>query len=188
MHNTFYLLRHGKTRVDSSVPISQWSLSDVGENQAQKLADSGVFSSIDIIICSGEEKSYQTAKPIAKNLGKEIIHYDDLSELNRDKGGFMSPEEYERTIEQCLSDRDNSIHNWETANSALNRFSQRIDSLKREYSGKKILIVGHGFTMNLYFASLLGQLDETYKRLQTNSFGDWGIIKGNSVEKDIAKQ
>ncbi len=186
MENTLYFLRHGKTKVDSSVPISRWILSEKGEAQTRELVDSGVFSSVEIIICSGEEKAYQTAKPIADALGKEIVCYDDLSELNRDAGGFLSAEEYERTVESGLQHRDRSLHNWETAASALARFSKKIDELKKDYSGKNILIVGHGITMNMYFSQLLGKLDEAYSRMKTNTFCDWGVVKGTSVIKDLA--
>ncbi len=186
MNNSFYFLRHGKTKVDGKVPISKWVLSEKGALQVKELVDSNVFSSIEVVICSGEEKAYQTAKPIANALGKEVLRYDDLSELNRDEGGFMSPEQYEKTIEECLTNRGQSTHRWETANSALERFSQKINELERKYDGKNVLVVGHGFTINLYFASLLGQLDSTYRRLQTNTFCDWGIVRDNSVVKDIA--
>ncbi len=73
MNNTFYFLRHGKTQKDQKVPISKWKLSEIGEDQAGRLAQEGVFNSVDVIFSSTEDKSYETAKPIAEQLGKEII-------------------------------------------------------------------------------------------------------------------
>ncbi|MCL5438975.1 MAG: phosphoglycerate mutase family protein [Patescibacteria group bacterium] len=187
MNNTFYFLRHGQTKKDSNIPISKWILSDKGESQAKKLAKEGVFNNAEIIFSSTEEKAYQTAKPIADKLGKEIIQLEEISELNRDKGGFMEPETYEDSVKDCLQHLDKSINNWETANQALERFSRKIEEVDKEYDDKKILVVGHGFTINLYFAKLLGILDTAYERFRANDYADWGIVKNYQVVKDIAK-
>ncbi|KKS01324.1 MAG: hypothetical protein UU53_C0014G0011 [Candidatus Curtissbacteria bacterium GW2011_GWC2_41_21] len=99
----------------------------------------------------------------------------------------MEPYKYEESVKACLENLDNSVDSWETAAHALNRFSAKIDELDRNYEAKKILVVGHGFTINLYFAKLLGVLDEVYKRFSTNSYADWGVVKNDAVLKDIAK-
>lgn len=188
MNNTLYFLRHGKTKVDSATPISQWLLSEVGEAQAGELAKSGIFDETDVIISSTEQKAIDTAKPIADKLGLEIQQEGNLSELNRDEGKFVSPEEYENLVEQAMTNREKSISNWETASHALARFTQAIEKIDGQHEGKNILIVGHGFTINLYFAQLLNELDKVYERLNDNDFADWGIVKNGKVIKDIAKK
>lgn len=186
MNNTFYFLRHGETKKDMDVPISQWKLSEKGEEQARKLAQENIFNGVDIVVASAEEKAYQTAKPIADKLGKEIIQLKEISELNRDKGGYIEAEKYEETIKLCLKELNSSSHNWETANHALERFSNKIEEIDKEYENKNILVVGHGFTINLYFAKLLNVLNKVYERFNTNNYGDWGIVRANKVIKDIA--
>ncbi len=187
MNNTFYFLRHGKTNVNKELPISQWVLSDVGEGQANQLAQEGVFDEVEIVFSSTEGKAYQTARPIADRLEKEVIQLEEISELNRDKGGFMEAEAYEQAVEYCLLNPKQSVNSWETAESALRRFSQKIEELDSQYENEKILVVGHGYTINMYFAKLLGKLDNVYERLNTNGFADWGIVKAGIVAKDIAK-
>ncbi len=187
MNNTFYFLRHGKTKVDKELPISQWVLSDVGEEQARQRAQEGTFDEIDVIFSSTEEKAYQTAKPIADKLQKEIIQLEEISELNRNRGGFMEAEEYEKAVEYCLLNPEKSVNSWETAESALRRFSQKIEELDSMYENKKILVVGHGYTINMYFAKLLGKLGTVYERLNTNGFADWGVVKAGTVVRDISK-
>lgn len=186
MNNTFYFLRHKETKRDRNFPISQWKLSEKGKEQARKLAQQDIFDEIDIIFSSSEEKSYQTAKPIADKLKKEIIQIKEIGELNRDNGGFIRLEEYEQNIKDCLTTLEKSVSNWETALHALERFSNKIDEIDKQFENKKILIVGHGFTINLYFAKLLGMLNNVYERFNTNSYGDWGIVKDKKVIKDIA--
>lgn len=185
MNNTFYFLRHGETKADKNLPISEWVLSQVGEEQAHQLAQQGIFKEVDIIFSSTEKKAYLTAKPIADSLGKEINQVEGVKELDRDKGGFMGVEEYEGAVKSALEYPEKSFHNWETANSALERFSKKIQELDREYKDKKILIVGHGFTINLYFAKLLGVLDKVYERFERNTYADWGVVKNQRVIRDI---
>ena len=181
MNNTFYFLRHGETKKDSNIPISKWLLSDKGEQQSRKVAQEDVFKNIDIIFSSTEKKAYQTAKPIADKLRKEIIQLEEIGELNRDKGGFMEPQEYEESVKYCFENLDKSMNNWETAVHALDRFSRKIEELNKQYENKKILIVGHGFTINLYFARLLNNLDQIYKRFYTNDYIDWGAIRNQEL-------
>lgn len=185
MNNTFYFLRHGETKVDKNTPISKWILSETGEAQAKKLAQEGVFKDVDLIFSSTEEKAYKTALPIAESLGKDVTKFAEIVELNRDNGEFLLAEDYENAIKQCLGTLGKSFNNWETAAHALARFEKKIEELDKEYENKKILIVGHGFTINLYLAKLLGVLDKVYERLSANNFADWGIVKNQAVVKDI---
>jgi probable phosphoglycerate mutase len=182
---TIYFLRHGKTKVDGDVPVSQWLLSDTGHEEALGIAEKPEFSRFDVIIASGEEKARQTAEPIAKKLGLDILREPELSELGRDKGGFMNHDEYEKAVHATLTERDASVANWETASHALGRFSKRVSELENIHAGKRVLIVGHGMTMNLYFAQLLGQLDRIYERFNSNTFCDWGVVEDGKVVKDL---
>lgn len=187
MNNTFYFLRHGETKRDKSIPISKWVLSDKGIQQVERLVNEDTFKEADLIFSSTEEKAFQTAQPIADSLGKEITQLAEISELNRDQGGFMEPEEYEKAVRYCLEQIDKSVHNWETATHALNRFTRKVEKLDRQYENKKILVVGHAFTINLYFAKLLGVLNKVYERFKMNNYGDLGIIKNHEVIKDIVR-
>ena len=188
MNNTFYFLRHAETKVDKDIPVSKWVLSASGEEQAKQRAAEGVFDDADIIFSSNEEKAYQTAKPIAEKLGKTIIRFSEINELHRDKGPFMKQEDYEDSIKYCSEHLSESINNWEMAGHALERFAKKIEGLDKQHNNLKILVVGHGFTINMYFAKLLNALDNVYARINTNTFADWGIIKNKKVIKDIAKQ
>ncbi len=155
--------------------------------QAKQLAKEGVFDDVDLIFSSTEGKAYKTVLPTAEKLGKKVIKLEAICELNRDNGDFMEVDKYERTIKECLEKPDKSFNKWETANHALERFSKQISELDKKNSNKKILVVGHGLTVNMYFAKLLDVFDEAYERLGLNDFADWGIVKNQAVVKDIAK-
>lgn len=186
-YNTLILLRHAETNVDENLKISKWFLTERGKIEATKIFKLDLFNDIDIIITSDEEKAYQTAYPLAEKLQLEIIRNERLNEINRDQGRFLEKDEYLKTMELCMANKDQSYNKWETVNSALNRFSNKIEEIDSRYYNKKILIVAHGGVINLYFAKILEKLDDVFNRVLTNSFCDYGIIQDGRVIKDIAK-
>ncbi|MFX1427399.1 MAG: histidine phosphatase family protein [Promethearchaeota archaeon] len=183
--NTLIFLRHAETHLDKDKTISKWDLSTKGQKDALKVTELEFLQNVDIIIASQEEKAYKTVLPLAKKLGKEIQREEKLNELNRDKGKFLEQEEYTETMKKCLTDRTQSFNNWETANSALERFTQIIEEIDSKFRNKKLLIVSHGCVINLFFAKVLGKLDNLYNRTLSNTFCDYGIIINGRVTKDI---
>ncbi len=192
MRTTIYFLRHGKTQVDAKTPISKWELDEQGMREAEKVTGTAEFQNADVIIASGEEKAFQTVKGLADKLGKDVLRMPELSELDRDKVEHLTYEQYEAAVHQALSAMDAPFKGkdggeWETANHALDRFSKKVDEISKQFEGKTILIVGHGYTMNLYFAKLAGELRNIHERLESNKFADWGMICDGKVIKDLAK-
>ena len=188
MNNTFYFLRHAETKMDKATPVSYWKLSKNGKKEAYELADAGMFDDIDIIVTSEEEKSVQTAAPIAKRLGRQPMCIAELGEIDRDGGGFLEKDEFDKAIQVSLANLDESQHEWEKGKDALERFQGAIDRLDSEYEHKNILIVAHGCVVNLYFAHLLDKLDETHARMVKTRFCDWGMVQDGEVLEDIVKE
>ena len=187
-NNKLIFLRHAETKVDENSVISKWFLTEKGKKEAITLLNSEFFDDIDLIITSDEEKAYQTAYPLSKRLHQEIIRDKNLNEIIRDNGVFLkNKEEYTKILKLCVGNRNQSYNNWEPANHALTRFSKRIQEINSQYSNKKIMIVAHGVVINLYFAEILGKLEDVFERWSTNTFCDYGIIQNNNVIKDIAK-
>ena len=109
MNNKITFLRHGKTKIDTNIPISKWVLSEEGEQQAKHISELPDFSEFDVIIASGEEKAYLTAFPIAQRLGKEILRVPELSELNRDAKGHLTPDEYKKAVKEAFAKSVNVV-------------------------------------------------------------------------------
>lgn len=162
-------------------------MSERGKRDAGQLALSGIFNHIDIIITSCEEKAFQTALPIAERLGKEIASFVELNDLYK-KESFLKDNRFFKAVESCLKNPCKSLNGWETANHALDRFSQKIDEIDSAHDDKNILIVSHGCVLGLYFARTLGKMDEVYERWRLTPFCAWGIIKNGKVIKDIIEK
>lgn len=188
MNNAFIFLRHAESKVDKNIKISNWELSKKGKNDALDISKLKLFNDVDIIISSNEEKAYQTAYPLSEKLYKEVIRDKFLNEIDRDHGRFIDDnEEYLKNMKFCVENRNESINNWETGNHAIERFTKQIIEIDNKYFNKKILIVAHGGVINLYFAKILGELDNIFERILTNTFCDYGIIQNGKILKDIAK-
>ncbi len=189
MDNTIYLVRHAKTEVDPERPIRDWTLSREGEGQAKALALDKELSSADILIASSEGKAYRTILPLARKLGKEVLRFPELDELDRDRGGFIAPDAYAEAVRSCLTNPDVPYQGpsgaWESARHALTRFSAKVAEIDSSHEKKRIVVCGHGFTINLYFASLLDSLDKVHERTGQNDFCDYGIVRGGKVIRDI---
>ena len=187
-NNIVMFLRHAETKIDKNIKISHWILTEKGKKDALNISKLDLFNDVDIIISSNEQKAYLTAYPLSVRLHKEIIRDENLNEIKRDHGRFLNTkEEYFKNMKLCVENRNKSHNNWETANHALKRFSNQIQDIALKHSNKKILTVAHGGVINLYFAKMLGKLDNIFERWSTNTFCDYGIIQNNKVIKDIAK-
>ncbi|MFX1411689.1 MAG: histidine phosphatase family protein [Promethearchaeota archaeon] len=185
-NNTLIFLRHAETKVNKDLAISKWILTEYGKESAINLFKLDLLEDVDLIITSDEEKAFQTAFPLAEKLKKEIIRDKKLNEIMRDKGKFLKKDEYLKTMKLCMTNKNQSFNNWETAENALKRFSKEIEEIDSRYSNKYILIVSHGGVINLYFAKILGKLNNVFSRALSNSFCDYGIIQDGKIIKDIA--
>ena len=185
MNNTLIFVRHAKTKVDKTVPIEDWVLTEDGEKCAQELVNNNELFSADVFISSDEEKAYLTIKPLADKLGKEIIRIAELGEIQRPNSEKLTSREYEEMKTKIFTDLDYTSGDWETANHALTRFGAAVAKIDSQYSEKKIVICAHGTVMTLYFAKLTGKMDQLFDRWGNLEFGKVGIVKNGKVVKDI---
>lgn len=185
MKNELIFIRHAETRINKDIPIEKWVLTEKGEEQANKIANSKKFDNIELLISSNESKSYLTIKPLADKLNKKIIKVEDLGEIKRPGSEKLTSNEYEKMKFQIFQNLDFSNYNWETANHALNRFKDAVNKINKKYENKKILICSHGTVMTLYFAYLLNRLNKLMERWKALNFESYGIVRDNKVLKDI---
>jgi len=183
MHNTLYFLRHAMPFVDENKRVSEWQLSEAGLKETRALVESRIFDEIDVIITSSQDKTYQTALPIAQRLKKTIIQMPELDELKRNNNRFLEEPTFSELNKRLFAEPDHAEDGWESANSALKRFAGAIESITRQYTGKKVLIVSHGTMMSLYFAYL--KKDDAYARWKRRTMLCMGIVQNGKVIKDF---
>ncbi len=180
-NNRIIFFRHAETKLESERPVSLWDLTSEGAKVAEEILDSGEFDGVDVIYSSSEPKALQTINYLAERVDKEVVQVKDLGEINRDSGGLLSDEEYKETKRKVFADFNYSAHGWETANSALERFKAAVEKIDSEHSGETIMIASHGTVMVLYFADLLGKLDDLYSFWDQLGFCDHWIVENGKV-------
>ena len=106
---TLYLVRHPETRVDLSIPSGQWSLSERGMSQAQRLARQGFWDEISMIYASDEPKAMTTARVVAAHQGIPWQTRSCLGEL--DRSSYQPPDiaAYRSAVTRMFSDPEQSI-------------------------------------------------------------------------------
>jgi len=184
MTNKIIFLRHADTEKDSSIKSIKWGLSQIGKQQAKNILNDDVFSNVDIIISSEEEKSYLTALPLAEKLGIKIERSSYFNEVIRgDK--FLSDEEFKLEKEKQLTDWNYEAYGGESGDQAAARFKKGIGIVSNEHHGKMILIVTHGTILNMYFAEILNVHNTLFERWQKTKFCAYGVVANGEVIKDI---
>lgn len=71
-----YFIRHGRPDYETDTLLPS------GRRQAQRVAERMVISGVDVIYSSSQGRAMETAEPLAKALGMEIIPCDWARELN----------------------------------------------------------------------------------------------------------
>jgi len=138
MDTILYLARHGET-VDNVNQImqgqTQGELNENGLRQARELSEQWKNRDIDIVMASDLKRSVDTASVIAAPHGLEVVTTPLLRE--RDWGSFTG---------RFIPDLKGEV--WpddiETLENLLSRAGEFIAYVKKTYSGKKVLAVGHG--------------------------------------------
>ncbi|MCC8173560.1 MAG: histidine phosphatase family protein [Odoribacter sp.] len=132
------LSRHGETlenRQDIMQGHMPGNLSEKGIQQAQELAQEVVKEDLDIIVSSDLKRSYDTA--VIVNQVKNLPLYPTplLREID---WGKHTGEKF------SALDWNNLPDDSETLEDLLTRAEKFIQWVKENFSGKKILIIGHG--------------------------------------------
>lgn len=117
-------------------------LSDLGIKQSYELGDRYKNDYFDAIFCSDLQRSYKTAEiafgdkfPIIKDLRLRECDYGDFTQKQKK---LVDAEKMKRINEP--------FPNGESYTQTAERMRQFIDDVKKNYDGKKIMIIGHRAT------------------------------------------
>lgn len=118
------------------------ALSPLGEQQAKELGERYKDQNFDSILCSDLQRSYKTAEiafgdrfPIIKDKRLRECDYGDLTQYPSDK---VDPAKMEYITE--------SFPNGESYEQTTKRMKSILDDLKKNYDGKRVMIIGHRAT------------------------------------------
>jgi broad specificity phosphatase PhoE len=148
-----YLITHAATQLDPTTAVERWSLSAAGATQAVTLATLPFWDEVDQIALSREDKTRLTVAPLLATRAIPVTVDARFDELQRP--GWVA--DYGARVQQAFADPAHPAGDWEPAAVALARLQAGIADLFQHYANQTVALVGHGLTLSLYRAHLLGQ-------------------------------
>ncbi|MEM7534004.1 MAG: histidine phosphatase family protein [Chloroflexota bacterium] len=179
-----YLVRHAHTQINPDTNAREWGLSEKGIVQAQKLLSHEFWEQVDHIFLSSEEKTFLTVQPVLETYDIPTTIDARFDELRR--SGWT--DDYLAQVTEVFAHPDKSISGWDSATSALTRFRQGIDAIVNSHSHETVAVVGHGLTMSLYRAYLLGYEQVRVEEWQQLGFGTIAEVEISSSNMNNLKQ
>jgi broad specificity phosphatase PhoE len=161
--NLVRYLTHPQVKIDPSIPVPSWSLSEVGRARTQAIAGTGRLSGTTQIISSGERKAIETAEIIAAKLKIDVEIRQAMHENDRSATGFLVPDEFEAVADRFFAQPDISIRGWERAIDAQSRIVGEVEHVLAQNRPGDVLFVGHGGVGTLLYCHYSGlAIDRTH--------------------------
>ena len=162
-----YLITHAHTQQLQTTDAWLWQLSSRGAGQAVALAAASFWGVVTAIFCSGEPKTGLTVAPLLRERPLPVYSDARFDEVHR--SGWS--EDYAGSVQAFFAEPEQSPPGWETAAAAQARFLAGIDELIDRHPAETVALVGHGLTLSLYRAWLLGQAHVRFADWQGLGFG-----------------
>ncbi|MEY2628129.1 MAG: hypothetical protein RJB08_1888 [Actinomycetota bacterium] len=153
------LIRHAlPIRRELDEGIADPQLSPEGLAQAEHLANYLSSERIHAVYASPLRRAQQTAAPLAKVQGVEIVTEDDVAEWDRNSNEYVPVEELKAANDprwQAMLRGEWNVHE-ESPDEFNGRCVSAVERLIAQHSGQTIAIVCHGGVINAYLVHVLG--------------------------------
>ncbi|MEZ2221317.1 histidine phosphatase family protein [Rhizobium sp. RCC_161_2] len=174
-------ITHPQVRIDPTVPVPEWGLSEIGAARAQLAATRPWAGKLGLIVSSAERKAIETAEALATASGAAVEIIEATHENDRSATGFLVPPEFEKAADWFFAHPHESFKGWERAIDAQTRIVSEVEAvLSRHDPRVPIAFVGHGGVGTLLKCHLEGK---PIKRQ-----GDQPPGGGNLFAFDLAKR
>jgi probable phosphoglycerate mutase len=160
-----FFIRHGETdnnkeRIIQGRSIDA-SINELGKMQAQAICEAMEPYNIDKIVVSGLRRTYETAKPLALQLGLEIEKYAELDEIDFGilEGKFFTEieEQVTKVNEQWKSGNvDYAPENGESPQQTFKRANNRVKEVLETSKEDNIAFIIHGRLTRILLSEWLG--------------------------------
>jgi broad specificity phosphatase PhoE len=148
------LVKHSLPEIVEALPARKWTLSEDGRSRARKLAERLLPYKPDIIVSSVEPKARETASILAERLGLVVHSVEGLHEHDRSSTPYHSRKDFQQLVQDFFRNPDRLVFGRETAAQALVRFQEAVESVRKSYQDKIVVIVSHGTVISLFVSWL----------------------------------
>ncbi|RAZ92818.1 histidine phosphatase family protein [Mesorhizobium hawassense] len=152
-----YYITHPQVRIDASIPVPEWGLSDIGRARAVAMLGQPWIGSIRRIVSSAERKAIETAEILARHFGLVVEMRERMHENDRSATGFLPPPEFEAVADQFFARPHESVRGWERAIDAQQRIISEVEAALGVGPDGDVAFVGHGGVGTLLLLHLGGR-------------------------------
>jgi len=155
------LVKHSNSNHNPHQPSYEWALTDEGIARCKPLATHIAPYHPRQLFASTMPRAQQTAQLVSAEFDNiPIIENPLLEEHSRKSNApYTTVEAFRDNLKQLFAQPDTLIFGDETANQALHRFNQGVDSvLKQADTDENIVIIAHG-TVNILFTAQHNAID-----------------------------
>ena len=152
------LVRHAlPRRVEVDAGSADPGLTEVGLEQANRLADYLDGEQIDAVCASPLRRAFQTVAPVAARRGRDVVTVDGVAEWDRDSSAYVPVEELRAEGDGRFADI--TRHAW--ADLALivpfrDRVVAAVDAIVAAHPGGRVVVGCHAGVINVYLGEVLG--------------------------------
>ncbi|SDO68857.1 histidine phosphatase family protein [Halobacillus aidingensis] len=158
MSTVVYMVRHGESPKEGNERTR--GLTEKGYMDAQRVTDIlKKDERIDVVVSSPYIRSISTVKEIAKQIGQEVLVFEDLRERNfSSKDRRLTDSELRPILEESFLDTNYFFEGGESNADCQKRSIKVLKELLDTYREKEIVIGTHGAVMTL----MMRYFDSTY--------------------------
>ncbi len=147
MATTIYFIRHAQSHPTINLPHAKWPLSDLGKNQALKLADLIQDLKIEKVISSPFLRCIDTIKPFIAKQGLTLETHEEIRERQVVQ---KVVKDFKSIWLKSWSDFDFKMPECESSREAQNRFVSAVKGLANDNEGRTIAVSTHGNVLGLF--------------------------------------
>ena len=196
------LVRHGHTPTTGKILPGRTKglhLSDLGKEQAEKVASHlSSLNSISAVYSSPMERTFETAKPIAKAFGKSVLKHQGLIEADFGKWTGRKLSELRKLKDWEKVQKNPSLFRFPDGESFMEMQSRMVTTVANiceNHRGEIIVAVSHADTIKAFLTAALGTPLDLFQRLHISPCSVSPVIFGtqspfvlavNSTGSDIS--
>lgn len=168
----FTFIRHGQTTGNA---VGRWqghtnsSLTDLGRNQAKRLATRLERKHFDLVVSSDLDRTLQTADALGRAVEADKRWREPFFGSWEDRTTAEIMEMDPGNLAALFAGRDIAIGGGETASEVVTRTTEALAELVDRVGDGSVAVVSHGMALLLLFASLLGTRSPAPFRLLGNT-------------------
>lgn len=176
-------ITHPQVRIDPSVPVPQWGLSDIGLQRTRRASTQAWSGQLRRIVSSSENKALETARILASVNDLNVETADNMHENDRSATGFLPPDRFERAADWFFAHPHASYKGWETAADAQTRIVDAVISvLDGHDASQPIAFIGHGAVGTLLKCHLSR---DVIKRANDQPAGGGNLFRFNLADMKV---